>query len=50
MSKFMLFTRIKGPFSQKPMKCGEVNRKLKAVSNCWICEGWSEVEFAVKPG
>jgi hypothetical protein len=25
------------------MKFGTVPRKLKAVSNCWICEGWTEV-------
>lgn len=33
---FSLFTRIEDPF-----KFGTVTRKLKAVSNCWICEGWS---------
>jgi hypothetical protein len=23
---------------------------LKARSNCWICEGWSEVKFIWRPG
>lgn len=40
----MCFTRIAatGAF-------GTVKRKLKAVSNCWICEGWSLVDFKFKP-
>lgn len=40
----MLFTRITGS-----LDFGKVKRKLKAVSNCWICEGWSEVDFSFKP-
>ena len=24
--------------------------ELKVGSNCWICEGWSEVRFEFKPG
>ena len=23
--------------------------KLKATSNCWICEGWTEFKFEFKP-
>lgn len=44
MSRWMCFTRIAatGAF-------GTVKRKLKAVSNCWICEGWSLVHFKFKP-
>jgi hypothetical protein len=26
-----------------------VPRRLLAVSNCWICEGWSEQEFVFVP-
>jgi hypothetical protein len=40
----MMFTRIK-----PELKCGAVSHKLQAVSNCWICEGWSEVKFAITP-
>lgn len=24
--------------------------ELKVNSNCWICEGWTEVKFSYKPG
>ena len=30
-------------------RCGQVDRKLRAVSNCWICEGWSNVRFQFTP-
>jgi hypothetical protein len=39
----MLYTRISGE------RFGQVPRKLECVSNCWICEGWSEVEFSFTP-
>ena len=36
------------------MQCGTLKNqellKLKANSNCWICEGWTEVRFEYKPG
>lgn len=31
------------------MKFGTINHKLKAASNCWICEGWSSVKFMFTP-
>ena len=41
IAKSMLYTRIKPIESNSgETKFGSVKRKLKAVSNCWICEGW----------
>lgn len=44
VSRWMCFTRV-----SSSGKFGTVKRKLKAVSNCWICEGWSLVDFKFKP-
>lgn len=44
LSQHLLFTRIAHHTNST-----QHNQKLKAVSNCWICEGWSEVEFRFVP-
>eukprot|EP00347_Sterkiella_histriomuscorum_P005610 403355936 len=49
VSKSHVYTRI-----QPSLQAGNINNKqllkLKACSNCWICEGWTEVKFEFKPG
>ena len=56
IAKHMLFTRMHRRslnfviiLNLADRKFGTVNYKLEAVSNCWICEGWSEAEFKFKP-
>jgi len=49
VAKSHVYTRIR-----PSMDAGGVYNKklldLKACSNCWICEGWTEVKFEFKPG
>ena len=48
MAKHAVFTRM-----QPDLKAGTVRDPrriaLRAASNCWICEGWSEFQFDFTP-
>ena len=43
-----LFTRIK-PTLERGHKHNSQAISLQASSNCWICEGWTEVKFVFNP-
>jgi len=43
-----LFTRIK-PTLERGYKHNSKAISLEASSNCWICEGWTEVKFEFNP-
>jgi len=43
-----LFTRITPEFRTGTVK-NSSKIELKAASNCWICEGWSEFIFDFEP-
>lgn len=40
----------KGIKSGKPGAFNEVQQQIDAHNNCWICGGWTEVEFQYTPG
>ena len=43
-----IFTRIK-PTLERGVKHNSKAISLHAASNCWICEGWTEVKFEIIP-
>ena len=47
-SRYAIFTRIKPEVKMGTVK-STARVALKACSNCWICEGWSEYVFEFRP-
>jgi hypothetical protein len=47
VSRHFVFTRIQPSYT--PGHHTQHRMSLKAASNCWICEGWSEYKFEVIP-
>jgi hypothetical protein len=48
VGKHAIFTRIKPTLKMGVIK-NPAHIKLKAQSNCWICEGWTEFKFNFIP-